>query len=85
MWLNKFKIALIEKNTDEIDKLLDEVPEFPNKKNMQEAMYLMREASELLHTLKSETKDTMSQLKKNIDFLNSTQTPNQQNKLDIKS
>lgn len=85
MWLNKFKIALIEKNTDEIDKLLDETPKFANKRDTQEAIYLMREASKLFYTLKDETKVIISQLKKNIDFLNSTQTPNKQNKLDIKS
>lgn len=80
MWLNRLKIAIIEKNTDEIDKLLDEVPEFSNKKAMQEAMYLMREASELLYSLKDETGEILSQIKKNIDFLNSTQTPIYQTK-----
>ncbi|MCF6331192.1 MAG: hypothetical protein L3I99_06560 [Sulfurimonas sp.] len=85
MWLNRLKIAIVEKNTNEIDKLLDEVPEFSNKKAMQEAMYLMREASELLYSLKDETGEILSQIKKNIDFLNSTQTPTYQTKIDIKS
>ena len=83
MWLNNFKIAIIEKNTQNINKLLDEVPQFKDIDEIEEVMYLMREASELLHTLKNETASTMSQLKKNIEFLNSTQH-DEKNFLDIK-
>lgn len=83
MWLNNFKIAIIEKNTQNINKLLDEVPQFKDIDEIEEVMYLMREASELLHTLKNETASTMSQLKKNIEFLNSTQH-DEKNSLDIK-
>ena len=85
MWFSKFKIAIIEKNTDAIDKLLDEMPNFSDKRDMQEAMYLMREGAELLYRLKDETGNIISQLKKNIDFLDSTQTPNHQTRLDIRS
>ncbi len=84
MWLDKLKIAIIEKNTDNLDKLLDETPKFNDKKEMQEAAYLLREALELLYTLKDETALTMSKLKKNIDFLRSTQTSTA-TRLDIKS
>lgn len=85
MWSNKFKIAIVEKNTDAIDKLLDEIPEFSNNKDIQEAIYLMREGAKLLYKLRDEASDVISQLKKNIDFLDSTQTPNYQTRLDIKS
>ena len=83
MWLNNFKIAIIEKNTKNINKLLDEMPKFKDIGEIEEVMYLMREASELLHALKNETVTTMSQLKKNIEFLNSTQHEGT-NSLDIK-
>ncbi len=43
MWLTKLQIAIIEKNTQSIDKLLDETPEFSDKKQMEQAMYLLRE------------------------------------------
>ena len=75
MWLKKFKIALIEKNTQEIEKLLDAPPQFENMEDVETAMYLLAEASKLLHKLKDETALTMKQLKKNIDFLKSTEAP----------
>ena len=83
MWLKKLQIAIIEKNTDAIEKLLDTPPEFDNMKDVESAMYLLREAAELVYTLKDETALVIKQLKKNIDFLKSTQ-PSTVNKLDIK-
>jgi len=83
MWLKKLQIAIIEKNTDAIEKLLDTAPEFDNMKDVESAMYLLREAAELVYTLKDETALVIKQLKKNIDFLKSTQ-PSTVNKLDIK-
>ncbi|WP_373036537.1 hypothetical protein [Sulfurimonas sp.] len=83
MWLKKLQIAVIEKNTDAIESLLDTAPEFDNIKDVESAMYLLREAAELVYTLKDETALTIKQLKKNIDFLKSTQ-PATKNKLDIK-
>lgn len=84
MWLTKLKIAIVEKNTDALDKLLDETPKFSDAKEIQEASYLLREASELLHSLKDETALSMKQIKKNISFLNSTQAQPSA-KLDIRS
>ena len=75
MWLTKLQIAIIEKNTQSIDKLLDETPEFSDKKQMEQAMYLLREAAELMYELKNETNLTMTQIKKNINFLRSTEMP----------
>lgn len=84
MWLKSLQIAIIEKNTDELDKLLDETPKFKDVEEMERAMYLLREAAQLLYELKDETALTMKQLKKNIDFLESSKSP-QIRKLDIKS
>jgi len=75
MWLTKLQIAIIEKNTQSIDKLLDETPEFSDKKHIEQAMYLLREAAELMYELKNETNLTMTQIKKNINFLRSTEMP----------
>ncbi|MEA3372131.1 MAG: hypothetical protein U9Q62_00430 [Campylobacterota bacterium] len=84
MWLTKLKIAIVEKNTDALAKLLEEMPELSDVQEMREAMYLLAEASELLHTLKDETAASMEQVQKNISFLRSTETQSS-NKLDIKS
>lgn len=83
MWLNSLKIAIIEKNTDKINELLENLPKLEDKDEIEQAIYLLREASELVHTLKDETAATMKQLKKNMDFLKSTETQ-KTNKLDIK-
>ena len=84
MWLNKLQIAIVEKNTDLLDILLDDLPEFRDVDEMQKASYLLREASILLHTLRDDTSHQMSQIQKNLNFLNSTQAPTV-SKLDIKS
>jgi len=84
MWLTKLKIAIVEQNTDLIDKLLDEVPKFSNVEDAQKAMHLLREASILLHTLKDETSENMKQIKRNTSFIKSTQ-PQLDSKLNIKS
>lgn len=84
MWLNKLQIAIVEKDTDKLDELLNTLPEFKNKEEMQKASYLLKEAMVLLLKLKGETSASMKQIKKNLEFLNSTQS-NPTNKLDIKS
>jgi len=83
MWLNKLKIAIIEKNVDLLSELADNIPELTDAKDIQEAIFLLREASELVHTLKDKTSNSMKQIKKNIDFLRSTEIPTSK-KLDIK-
>ena len=84
MWLSKFKIAIIEKNTEQIDTLLEELPTFTTEDEMKEAQYLMKEAAVLLLHLKNQTQDTMQRVQKNLSFLKSTQT-NGSSALDIKS
>ena len=84
MWIKKLQIAIIEKNPDEIGALMNETLEFKDKKDIETAMYLLKEANELMHTLKDETAFTLRQLKKNINFLKSTQTQTH-NRLDVRS
>ena len=82
MWLNKFKIAIASQNTDAIDKLLNKMPQFCELDQMQEAQYLLKEASSLAKTLQNETLVSMQQIKRNLKFLKSTQT-NSKSTLDI--
>ena len=84
MWLTKLKIALIEKDIDTLSRLMDTLPKLKSVTEMNEAVYLIREASQLVHTLQGETLDSMKQIKKNLDFLKVTelQKPSQ---LDITS
>ncbi len=84
MWLTKLKIAIIEKNADALDGLMDSVPQLKDKKEIEEAIYLLKEADRLVRTLKDETSVSMKQIKKNLDFLRSNDIPTSK-KLDIRS
>jgi len=84
MWLKKLKIAIIEKNADALNALMDDIPKFSNADDIQEVIFLLKEATDLVSGLKDETASSMKQMKKNINFLKSTQAP-KIGTLDIKS
>lgn len=84
MWLNKLKIAVIEKNFSSIGKLLDDIPKFESQREIEEAIYLLKEASDIADVLKDDTLKSMKQIKKNLSFLRSTDIPTSK-KLDIRS
>ncbi len=82
MWLTNFKIALVEKNTDKLSKLMEDVPPLNNDKEREEAIYLLKQATEFVTILKNDTAHSMRQIQKNLKFLKSTQH-NQTKRLDI--
>lgn len=84
MWSKALQIAIIEKNPQKIQELVETPLNFATPEEVREAQYLLAEASALMYELKEDTYKTMQQIKKNIDFLKSTQakTPH---KFDIKS
>jgi len=84
MWLKEFKIALIEKDTKKLTALMESVPTLSEAREIDEALHLLKAATTLVEDLKNETQTSMVQMKKNIDFMKSTQAP-QANTLDIKS
>ncbi len=85
MWLKQMKIAIAQRNTDAINKLLDTTLEFNNLEDMKSAKYLLKEAADLLYELREETSYTMSQLKQNIELLNVINVPSSSiSKLDVK-
>lgn len=84
MWLSKLKIAIVQKDTASMQKLLDTTPNFSSEKESTEALYLMANAIELVTNLKDKTQISMQQMKKNIEFLETTQSEIT-SKLDLKS
>ena len=82
MWIQEFKIALVEENIQKLAELADADLQFDTIEEIQEAMYLIKQADVLFHRLKNETAVAMKQLKKNINFLRATEAP-VANKLDI--
>ena len=84
MWLTKLKIAIVERNTNSISKLLEDIPHLEDKSEIQEAIYLLKEATLMVESLKNKTSSSMKQVRKNLDFLRSTDIPTSK-RLDIKS
>jgi len=84
MWLQEFKIALVEEDTDKLTDLSTQELQFGTVAEMEEAMILIQQAEKLFKRLKDETAVAMKLMKKNIDFVRSTQAP-LDNKLDITS
>ncbi|MDD5157992.1 hypothetical protein [Sulfurimonas sp.] len=84
MWLERLQIAIIERDENALKDLLGSPFESNDADEAQRAQFLLLEAVKVIQELKNETKMTMIQLKKNIDFLNSTQLQTH-NKLDIRS
>ena len=74
MWLNAFKIALVESNVDKIGELIKEMPAFDKVTDMTEALYLIKEADKLMQSLQNENKQIKAKLSKHIEFVKSTKT-----------
>lgn len=84
MWLTKLKIALVEKNIAALDSLVADIPTLSKKEEIEEAFYLLKQAAELVGSLKDDTSYSMKQIKKNLQFLRSTDIPTSRN-LDLMS
>ncbi|RLA82670.1 MAG: hypothetical protein DRG78_06555 [Epsilonproteobacteria bacterium] len=84
MWLTSLKVAIVERNTDRLNELMDDIPQLEKEEDIEQAIYLLKEATELVQKLQNETSVSMKQMKKNIDFLKSTQHRTS-NRLDITS
>jgi len=84
MWLKQLKIAVVQKDVELLSSLLEDVPTLEDAKEIETAIYLLKEATDMMQVLKEETKNSMVQMKKNIDFLNATAV-NKTAKFDITS
>ena len=71
-WLTSLKIAIVEKDIDKLSKLMDNVPQVETREEMEEALYLIKNATELVYTLKEKTAFSIKQIKQNLKFINST-------------
>lgn len=85
MWLKELKIAIVEKDTNRLEKLIDDIPSLTDYDKIVEALFLLREATTLLTGLKDETFLAMQKMKKHIDFLKSTEAPPPFKRLNILS
>ena len=71
IWLNNFKIAVIEEDIEKIGTLITEVPKFDTKTRAEEALALVKEATIIVDLYKSKTLKSMNKLKQTKAFLDS--------------
>ena len=81
-WLSELKVAIVSKDPQKISTLIDMMPAFEDVEQMQEALYLIKEAFVVMNELKDKTLVQREQIKKNIEFLESTASQ-QKNSLDV--
>jgi hypothetical protein len=67
-WLKRFKIALIENDLPELDRLHNEMPPLEKLNELQEAKVLIEQAMALFHAESTRVKATMEQMKKALRF-----------------
>jgi len=84
MWLKEFKIALIEKNTEKLALLMEDVPQLKSQKEIDSALHLIQEATAFVQALKDEAEISLVKIEKNRKFLSSMDSP-YKSKFDINS
>jgi hypothetical protein len=73
MWLTNFKKAVILKEFEALNQLIDEMPPMESLSQMEEAAYLLHHAKTLLEAEQSAAMGSIQQLKNTIDFLKATE------------
>jgi len=84
VWLNQLKVAVVQRDTELLSSLLDDIPALEDAQDIETAIYLLQEATAIMQQLKDETAVSMKQIKKNIDYLNSS-VADQKSQFDVTS
>jgi len=85
VWLKNLKIAIIEKDTNKLEKLMKDIPSLSDYDEIVEALFLLREATILVTELKDKTFTSMQKMQKHISFLKATEAPPHFKRLNITS
>lgn len=72
LWLHDFKIAIVKKEYEHIDALLDRLPHFDTLEQMYEAQALITEAQTLFEKQRHELLESMKKNRKTKKYLQST-------------
>lgn len=83
-WLNRLKVAVVTRDVPLLDELLSSLPDELEDEERVQALYLLKEGAKMISALQENTLTTMVQIKKNLDFLNSSDGAKVRNTLDIK-
>ena len=73
-WLEAFKIAIIEKNFEKIETLLEEMPEIKSIGDLKTSVALINEAKKLLAQEQTQLKEKMGKIQKSKQFLASEES-----------
>lgn len=73
IWFTNFKKAIILKEFETLDQLINEMPVMDTLIQMEEATYLLHHAKTLLEVEQSVTRSSIQQLQNTIDFLKATE------------
>jgi len=84
MWIDRLKVAVVQEDTELLRTLLDDIPKFKTSQELNEAIFLLQEATRIVQCHQDKIAESMKKMKKNIEFLDSA-TANQTAKFDITS
>lgn len=70
-WINDLKVAVIEKDIENITAITDSLPEFKDVNDAEEALNLIQEAIKIVKNKKEETLDIMNKIRQTKVFLTS--------------
>jgi hypothetical protein len=69
-WISTLKLAIINKDFDQIEKLSKDIPRFETLDESQEALALIEQVNVLLKNEKEKILSQMQKLKKTKEYLN---------------
>lgn len=72
-WLNELKKAILLQDSQSLNTLIDQMPQFTTLPEMEEAAYLLHSAQIFLENERAQTLHSLTQLKNTIDFLKATE------------
>lgn len=72
MWLDKFKLAIINEDESKIAEYISKMPQFDSLEEMEQAYHLFIQAKTFLESKRDETLASMKKIRSNIDFLKSS-------------
>lgn len=74
IWLTNFKKAIILKEFETLEQLINEMPIMDTLIQMEEAAYLLHHAKTVLELEQTVTRSSIQQLQNTIDFLKATES-----------
>ena len=84
-WIDRLKVALIEEDEKKIAELLDQMPSFKERADIEEAMKLLEHGIALFSQKRDETAKEMRKIADAKKFLTSTEDRDAHHRLDVTS